>query len=177
MEDQYLAFISRAGIASNGDFIYNFYFTQDSEIVWGEDWNVVPSSVIPNLVPSMDTISLMCDVITDKDFELAKENSCFSMQDCIDGIIALLFSKPREDELILFFGEKMDDVKIKLENLCLEMTNIRNITEEKESQIIDNVMNALDDIKDKDDGEATGDFGDTPEGFDDFPDDDDDLGF
>ena len=172
MEDQYLAFVSRAGVASNGDSIYNFYFTQDSEIVWGEDWNIVPSSVIPNLAPSMETISLICDVITNKNFELAKENSCFSMQDCIDGIIALLFSKPREDELILFFGEKMDDVKTKLENIGLEMTNIRNITEEKESQIIDNVMSALDGINDS--GEATGDFGDTPEGF---PDDDDDLGF
>ena len=171
MEDQYLAFISRAGVASNGDFIYNFYFTQDPEIVWGEDWNVVPSSVVPNLAPSMDTISLMCDVITDKDFELAKENSCFSMQDCIDGIIALLFTRPREEELILNFGEEMDSVKEKLNNIGLDFSNIRNISEEKENEIIDNVMSTLDGIKDNDSGEATGDFGDSPEDF------DDDLGF
>jgi len=173
MEDQYLAFVSRAGVTSNGDFIYNFYFTQDPDIVWGDDWDIIPSSVIPNLGPLMNTISVMCDVVTEKDFNLARENSCLSMQDCIDGIIALLFSKPREDELILNFGEKMDDVKIKLEKIGLEITNVRDITEEKTNEIIDNVMSVLDGIKD--DGEATGDFGDTTDGFDSFP--DDDLGF
>jgi hypothetical protein len=171
MEDQYLAFVSRVGTTSNGEFVYNFFFTQDPEVVWGEDWNIVPSSIVPDLAPSMDTISLIGDVVTDKDFLLARENSCFSMQDCIDGIIALLFTRPREEELILNFGEEMDSVKEKLNNIGLDFSNIRNISEEKENEIIDNVMSTLDGIKDNDSGEATGDFGDTPEDF------DDDLGF
>lgn len=167
MEDQYLAFVSRVGTSSDGKFIYNFFFTQDPEVVWGEDWNIVPSSIVPDLMPSMETISLICDVSTEKDFLLARENSCFSMQDCIDGIISLVFTRPREEELILHFGEEMDSVKEKLEQIGIEFSNIRNIAEEKETQIIDNVMSALDNINNGDTGEATGDFGDIPDGFDD----------
>ncbi len=171
MEDQYLAFVSRVGDTSDGKIIYNFFFTQDPDVVWGEDWNIVPSSIVPNLMPSMDTISLICDASTEKDFLLARENSCFSMQDCIDGIIALVFTRPREDELILRFGEEMDSVVEKLKQIGIEFSNIRNTREEKETEIIDNVINALDDIKDND-GTATGDFGDLPEDF-----DNDDLDF
>jgi len=165
MVDQYLAFVSRAGETIDGKFIYTFFFSQDPDIVWGEDWNMIPS-IIPNLMPSMDTISLICDVVTERDFLLARENSCFTMQDCIDGIIALLFTRPREEELILHFGEEMDIVVDKLKQVGIELSNIRNTTEEKEAEIIDNVINALDNIKDND-GTATGDFGDTPEDFDD----------
>ncbi|MBQ3945005.1 MAG: hypothetical protein II670_05260, partial [Alphaproteobacteria bacterium] len=92
--------------------------------------------------------------------------SCFTMQDCIDGIIALLFTRPREEELILHFGEEMDVVVDKLKQVGIELSNIRKTTEEKEAEIIDNVINALDNIKDND-GTATGDFGDIPEDFDD----------
>lgn len=165
MEDQYLAFVSRAGETIDGKIIYTFFFSQDPDIVWGEDWNMIPS-IIPNLMPSMDTISLICDVVTERDFLLARENSCFTMQDCIDGIIALLFTRPREEELILHFGEEMDVVVDKLKQVGIELSNIRNTTEEKEAEIIDNVINALDNIKDND-GTATGDFGDIPEDFDD----------
>ncbi len=165
MVDQYLAFVSRAGETIDGKFIYTFFFSQDPDIVWGEDWNMIPS-IIPNLMPSMDTISIICDVVTERDFLLARENSCFTMQDCIDGIIALLFTRPREEELILHFGEEMDVVMDKLKRVGIEFSNIRNTTEEKEAEIIDNVINALDNIKDND-GTATGDFGDTPEDFDD----------
>ena len=165
MVDQYLAFVSRAGETIDGKFIYTFFFSQDPDIVWGEDWNMIPS-IIPNLMPSMDTISIICDVVTERDFLLARENCCFAMQDCIDGIIALLFTRPREEELILHFGEEMDVVMDKLKRVGIEFSNIRNTTEEKEAEIIDNVINALDNIKDND-GTATGDFGDTPEDFDD----------
>ena len=165
MEDQYLAFVSRAGETIDGKIIYTFFFSQDPDIVWGEDWNMIPS-IIPNLMPSMDTISLICDVVTERDFLLARENSCFTMQDCIDGIIALLFTRPREEELILHFGEEMDVVVDKLKQVGIELSNIRKTTEEKEAEIIDNVINALDNIKDND-GTATGDFGDIPEDFDD----------
>lgn len=165
MVDQYLAFVSRAGETIDGKFIYTFFFSQDPDIVWGEDWNMIPS-IIPNLMPSMDTISLICDVVTERDFLLARENSCFTMQDCIDGIIALLFTRPREEEVILHFGEEMDVVMDKLKQIGIELSNIRNTTEEKEAEIIDNVINALDNIKDND-GTATGDFGDIPEDFDD----------
>lgn len=165
MEDQYLAFVSRAGETIDGKIIYTFFFSQDPDIVWGEDWNMIPS-IIPNLMPSMDTISLICDVVTERDFLLARENSCFTMQDCIDGIIALLFTRPREEEVILRFGEEMDVVVDKLKQVGIELSNIRNTTEEKEAEIIDNVINALDNIKDND-GTATGDFGDIPEDFDD----------
>lgn len=165
MVDQYLAFVSRAGETIDGKIIYTFFFSQDPDIVWGEDWNMIPS-IIPNLMPSMDTISIICDVVTERDFLLARENSCFTMQDCIDGIIALLFTRPREEELILHFGEEMDVVVDKLKQVGIELSNIRNTTEEKEAEIIDNVINALDNIKDND-GTATGDFGDIPEDFDD----------
>ena len=66
-------------------------------------------------------ISLTRRLTTIIPFGLAQKNSCFSMQDCVDGIISLAWEDMSEYEeypepirLIFSFGEKYDSVEDKL---------------------------------------------------------------
>lgn len=145
MEDQYLAFVDKIGTTVEGEYIYRFDFTQAPDVVWGNSWNIVPSSIVPNISPDQQTLSLTGRVITYLEFNLAKDNSCFSMQDCIDDIIAICFTKPRnKEELILHFGESIDSVIEKLNKINLNLIDLKKINQEEENKIIDETIKALD---------------------------------
>ena len=80
----------------------------------------------------------------------AKGNSCFSMQDCIDGILPLAFCEIgpdmvmyEEKPLHFNFGENINDVKLKLHTLEIPITMEADI--EKDNTIIDDLINSLDD--------------------------------
>lgn len=146
-EDLYLAFVAKIGEDSEGRIIYRFDFTEAPDIVWGDGWNIIPCSIIPNLSPDKKTISATARVLTEKEYRLAKDNSCFSMQDCIDGIISLMFTTPRDmEELILNFGEKYEDVERKLGACGLELVDFEEIRQDKEDEIIDDTLNILENI-------------------------------
>lgn len=132
--DEYLAFIDFIGKKTDGSFIYRLDFTVDKEIVWGDYFNVTPSAIIPDLQPDENTISKSCKVDMPHELILAKKNYCFSMQDCIDGIIPLCFaeidSKTIEYEdkpFFLTFGETFDSVSLKLNSLGFEMYDITEV--------------------------------------------------
>lgn len=151
-EDLYLAFVAKIGEDSEGKNIYRFDFTEAPDIVWGEGWNIIPCSIIPNLAPDKKTISATARMVSEKEYRLAKDNSCFSMQDCIDGVISLLFTTPRDmDELILDFGEKYEDVEKELSNCGLELTDFEEVRQNKENEIIDDTLNILENIKNDED--------------------------
>ena len=54
--EEYLAFIEEIGRTINGEYSYCFYFTYDTEIVWGEYFNVTPSAIIPDLQPDINAL-------------------------------------------------------------------------------------------------------------------------
>lgn len=85
----YLAFIDNVGSNIDDKYVYQFYFSETPEVVWGEFWNVCPCSIIPNISPDTSTINVIYECSLDKPLNLVSENSCFSMQDCIDQIVAL----------------------------------------------------------------------------------------
>ena len=153
-EDLYLAFVERIGETYDNKFIYRFDFTEAPEIVWGEGWNVVPCSIMPVMNPDPTTISATARLVTEKDFNLAKENNCFSMQDCIDGIISILFTDPRDkEELILNFGDKFNEVENKLSARGLELVEFEETHQDKENQIVDDTLEMLDNINNDEDDE------------------------
>jgi len=151
MENTYLAFIDLIGKTIDNKNIYKFFFTQAPDVVWGENWNIVPCSIIPHLSIDTQTVSLIAELITKREFLLAKNNSCFSMQDCIDGIISLLFTNPHDKELILNFGLSYDNTVSILNENGLSLENIHDITEEKTNEIIDATINALGELNDETD--------------------------
>ena len=72
-----------------------------------------------------------------KKLELAKTNGCFSMQDCIDGIISLCFSQINDDESIYYNGEPLKfDFGEKLAYLRAKRKMVRFYKKANENQLI-----------------------------------------
>ena len=129
MEELYLAFIKLVGTDLDGHYVYRFSFTTVPETVWGEYWNVLPCSIVPNLEPDNACIKKTYLVSIDYKLNLVTESSCFSMQDCIDWVVAMGWfdidnpnTTDSNGRTISFrFGEKFETVKGKLDSLEIEI--------------------------------------------------------
>jgi hypothetical protein len=156
MED-FLGFVDFIGRTIDGKYIYRFDFTTDIDTIWGEYFNVTPAGIIPNLQADKNALSRTAKVIFPREMAIAKKNYCFSMQDCIDGIIPLIFSEIDECTLeyadnpfFIRFGESFDEVKEKLEKLNLEILEIEEVKRGDDSAI-DALISDLDDESEDDD--------------------------
>lgn len=141
--EEFLAFVRKIGNTLEGDNIYEFMFTTVPDVVWGENFNIIPAGIIPNLSPENNCLSKKGRVITDIDFKLACQSTCFSMMDSIDGIISLCFTEAGiEQEFHFDFGETFENVVSKLKKYNLELIEIEDIKVDDES-IINDVMKKL----------------------------------
>ena len=163
--EEYLAFVDYIGRTIDGQYIYRFDFTVDPDSVWGEFFNVTPSGIVPDMQPDINSLSKTCKVNFPIEMQIAKKNYCFSMQDCIDGIIPVIFSEISEEAVVyndapLFFkfGEEYETVKNVLTSIGLEMYDVELVKTGDESAIdnlIDN-MDLINDIADSIDGDDDG---------------------
>lgn len=143
MED-FLAFVRKIGTTVNGDNIYEFMFTTAPDVVWGENFNIIPAGIVPNIQPEINTLSRKGRVITDIDFKLACQSTCFSMMDCIDKVIALCFTEAGiENEFHFDFAEPFNDVVNKLKKYNLELVDLKEIKKIDENVIIDIIDDTL----------------------------------
>jgi hypothetical protein len=122
-ENYKLIYINKIGINSDNNFIFELLFSNDIESVWGVDWEITPARNCGINLPEGSTYDLTMKMDITLKLDLAQENSCFSMQDCIDGIIPLAWENideyetyPEEGRLILKFGEIYSEIKDKLNN-------------------------------------------------------------
>lgn len=120
-EKLYLVYIEPVGLNSYDMFEYDFLFSETPEIVWGEDWAEQCPLACENMRPGDEMITKIKRLATIIPFGLAQRNTCFSMQDCIDGIIALAWEDisdyeeyPEPSRLIFKFGESIEKVEDKL---------------------------------------------------------------
>jgi len=146
----YLAFVDEIGRTVDKKYIYRFDFTVDTETVWGEFFNVAPAAIVPNIQPDKNTLSMSGKVIFPRKMAIAKKNFCFSMQDCIDGIMPLIFSEIDENTLeidetpfFLNFGDSIDTVKEKLSAVNCELYDIEEV-EKGDDSAIDALIDAMD---------------------------------
>ena len=147
--NEYLAFVDFIGTNNDGSYIYRFDFTIDTDSVWGEYFNIQPSGYVPNIQPDINCITTRSKVLFPREMALAKTSYCFSMQDCIDGIIPLCFSEiddetvEYEDAPILFnFGEDRTDVENKLKSVGCSFYETETI-EHGNSNAVDALLNDL----------------------------------
>lgn len=150
--DEFLAFVHKIGNTLDGQNIYEFMFTTVPDVVWGDNFNIVPAGIIPNLIPEKNCLSRKGRVITDTDLHLACESTCFSMMDSIDKIISLCFTEAGiNDEFKFDFGEEFNVVvdRLKLHNLAL--VELEEIKIEGEDDIIDSVVKRLEDESEEND--------------------------
>ena len=55
--EEYLAFVRKIGNTLDGQNIYEFMFTTVPDVVWGDNFNIIPAGIIPNLIPEMNSLS------------------------------------------------------------------------------------------------------------------------
>lgn len=148
--EEYLAFVDYIGRTIDGQYIYRFDFTVDADSVWGEYFNVTPAGIVPDLQPDINSLSKSCKVNFPIEMQLAKKNYCFSMQDCIDGIIPLIFSEISEEgieyndaPLFFKFGENFETIKETLQSINIKLYDIEDVKKGDESAI-DNLIDNID---------------------------------
>ena len=81
----------------------------------------MPCGLINEIMPNEEYITEVKTVRTHMKLNLIQDSACFSMQDCMDGIVALAWEDiseyeeyPSEGRICIFFGENINDVGRKL---------------------------------------------------------------
>jgi len=119
--DLYLGFVRCLSIPdAEGEYIYEFYFTEYPDEFFGDDFGEVPCSICSDLRPYDETYSTVQKLHVPFKLVPITESIQFSVQDAIDNCVALcyedLFDKeyPEDGRLVFHFGEKYDKVLEKL---------------------------------------------------------------
>lgn len=115
MSELKLVYVDKIGKNSNGVYEYDLFFSETPDVVWGENWEIQCPSICGNIAPDPSTYNDIKRIHTNFDFFCAQQNSCFSMQDCIDGCIGLMWFYNNDYEAVVFnFGEDIESVNEKL---------------------------------------------------------------
>jgi hypothetical protein len=116
----YLIYINGMGPNYKGENIYEFIFGESIDDVWGENWEARPANGYPS-PPDVEHISKVGTLVTGNiTLELVQNSDVFSVQDSIDGVLALGWEKEEEldfsliKRLVFKYGEQEQDVKDKL---------------------------------------------------------------
>jgi hypothetical protein len=83
-----LIYINKVGKDWEGNYMYEFLFSDTTENIDGEDWDSVPASGRPE-PPHSEFVKLVGKLKTDIIFSLVQESDTFAVWDSVDGIVAL----------------------------------------------------------------------------------------
>ena len=116
----YLVYINPLNKNYKGEYIYEFIFSNNIEIEFGEEWNNNPASNVELTPPPKEFIAKV-GVVTGKKIELdlVLNSDYFSMVDAVEDIIALGWEKESPDfekRLVFHFGETIDSVEAKIKS-------------------------------------------------------------
>lgn len=137
----YLVYVERINDVPNskGFYEYEFFFSETPDIVWAEDWREqCPSSCNREAMrPDTSMYVKIKRLFSIYSIMAIQENSCFSLQDMIDGIVACAWEDISEYEeypepirFVFQFGETLESVEDKLARRSQFFTE-----EKKEEQI------------------------------------------
>jgi len=121
MIEQKLVYVNKLGKNSEGDYTYEFYFTDDPEYFWIIDADIKPASICNLGVPDKQNYNEIKILKTKLKFDLAQNNSCFSFQDCKNNVISLCWENidgyeifPEEGRIVFPFGLDISAIEITL---------------------------------------------------------------
>ena len=108
----YLCFVNLVGQEEDGNYRYEFIFTDNPDEVWGDDFEYKPCSIVNGLMVAEEYKTETHIVKTKIQFYLIQNSGCFGMQDCMDGVVSLCFSLDEDlnQPIILNFGDTYNDV-------------------------------------------------------------------
>jgi len=123
----YLIYINNIGKNYKSENIYEFLFSDKTDLDWDENW--YESSVVTDkndLTPDPSFIKLVGGLKTSElDLELIQNSGVFQIYNAVEGIIALGWEILKDDEdypeerLVFKFGETKESIEEKLYSLDL----------------------------------------------------------
>lgn len=116
-----LVYVKNSGKNTDGTFVYDFFFSETPEYVWGPAWDVDNPSSNGDIMPDQTTYSVVKQVITDLPIKTAEETTCYSMEYATYGILALCWIDienlevyPEHGRISMLFGDSFYSVEDKL---------------------------------------------------------------
>lgn len=112
---------------NNETFEYDLFFSENPDIVWGLDWDVMVPNSISDLTPEKTTYDKIIHITSLFPFKTIEETSCFSMEYAVYGIVALSWVDIENLEeyppsrAVLHFGDNIEKVKYILEELNIDL--------------------------------------------------------
>ena len=136
-----VVYVSEVGKDVYGMNIYHMLISYNADETWAEFWDEKPASNCGDITPEEDMYTLVKEIRTDFKFDLAQDNTCFSMQDCRDLIVALAYENLDEAEeypepcrIVIHFGDSLYDVEKMLAKRNIVSTLVsKNDLEKEES--------------------------------------------
>lgn len=110
----HLIYINGLGPDYKGNNLYEFIFSEEKD-VWGDEWDAKPCNGYPK-PPSLEYVTKVGVLKgVDVKLELIQNSDYFSMEDCLDDVIALGWEVDTDEERLVFrFGEDEQIIKNKL---------------------------------------------------------------
>ena len=133
-----LVFINRIGKSLDGRYEYTLYYSDEPENVWAEDYSEQVPSVckIESLIPEEGTYNFTRKATSTNNIHLAQDNSCFSFQDCIDGIIQLAWAYDMNGGFYygIPYGSDVEMSDLFLEKAGMTLGDFKEINKDKENE-------------------------------------------
>jgi hypothetical protein len=130
---QSLIYVNIIGKNAEDEYVYEFYFSDEPEMAWGVDWDIKPAAICNLSVPQKMNYDVIKILKTNITLSVAQKNSCFSMQDCKDGIIPIAWENidgydeyPEEGRIVLAFGVELKNVEQMLNKRSLMFEGATN---------------------------------------------------
>lgn len=119
MKDLFLIYVNKVGKNYKGEYLYEFIFSDTTDNVDGEDWDVFPASGRPE-PPNDHLIKKVGKIESELKLDVIQNSDTFAVWDAVDGVIALAWENINaydsypEKRLCFKFGETIKDVEDKL---------------------------------------------------------------
>lgn len=117
----YLVYVEPIGKNTTDYYEYDFIFSETPDVVWGPNWENDTPAYCNYTKPDKSTYTHIERLKTQIPFNVIQENTCYSMKDGINKIIAIAWENindydeyPEEGRLVFHFGDKYNFVSDKL---------------------------------------------------------------
>lgn len=121
MENEFLCFVKNIGTDIDENYIYEFLFTDDIETFFCENGEYKPCCLCNDIAPIENSYNKVIQIKTNIKLDLAQESCCYSISDCIDGIIPVAYENidtyeeyPEPIRLIFHYGISYEEVEEQL---------------------------------------------------------------
>lgn len=123
----YLVYVNQVGKNYQGNYLYEFIFSDTIKNIDGEYWDQFPASGRPE-PPHEHFIKKVGRLESELKLDVIQNSDTFAVWDAVDGVIALAWENINayetypEKRLCFRFGESLEEVKDKLYEIDLVMS-------------------------------------------------------